>query len=247
MQPNDLILQWDWYSCYNSDEYTMARASLWASGTQFRHQEATRTKWDRKTETKVPNALNAKCQNTEKPSGEYESLVGCVSINMFKKTYRDTKSFLDCACFPAMSTPSPIPAPFPLSQPAWVLILPRGQIPLQPAFWGCLPSHTSGLALLLRPLHKSASRVKSLNGGSMETTYSDFWPLSPSFLCIISHTDSRAKRVISRDLNAVEPAAKQTVSRRKEISYHQFITWVGIWCTHIIKTRSAGRIWPCQT
>lgn len=39
-------------------------------------------------------------------------------------------------------------------------------------------------------------------------TYLDFWPLSPNFLFIISYTDSRAKRVISHDLNAVEPAAK---------------------------------------
>lgn len=133
----------------------------------------------------------------------------CINYHVLKK-YHDTKFFLDCVCFPAMSTPSPIPAPFPLSQPAWVLIPPCRQIPLQPAFWGCLPSHTSGLALL-RPLHKSANRFKSLNGRSMETTYSDFWRLSLNFLFIISHTDSRAKRVISHDLNAVEPAAKNSL------------------------------------
>lgn len=125
-----------------------------------------------------------------------------------KKKYYDTKSFLDCVCFPAVSTPSPIPAPSLSSQSAWVLGLSFGHIPFQPAFWGCLPSHTPCLALFLQTLHKSASKFSSLNGRSMETTYLEFWPLSSTFICIISYTESRTESVIGHDLNAVEPAAE---------------------------------------
>lgn len=47
------------------------------------------------------------------------------------------------------------------------------------------------------------------------STYLDFWPLSPSSISVISYADSRAKRVISLALNAVEPVSKNKLVSKK--------------------------------